>query len=183
MTRFLKNCGTGGNVTTWRTGPSFFARIVPDQGGDGLTIQRRLNAKAAEEKGIEKMTDNEIPQDYYGWWRIVETSQWVNDKIDILGPAMLSLTGYDDRLRMFVLLAHVNCMPTKTGVSFTWQGAWEYDPVTGTGSVSLRKDGRLAGKIRIKHGDESSFIAERAEEPDESIPEPPLYRDKWRSKW
>lgn len=128
------------------------------------------------------MADKDIPQEYYGWWRIIETSQWDSDDIDIIGTAMISFTGYGDRLRMFVLLAHVNCKPTKTGVSFTWQGAWEYDPVTGSGSVRLRKDGRLAGKIRIKDGDESTFIAERAEEPEEPIPDPPSYRDKWRRR-
>lgn len=51
--------------------------------------------------------------------------------------------------------------------------------VSGTGSVKLRKDGRLSGKFRIKNGDSSTFIAERAEEPDDPIPEPPSYRDKW----
>lgn len=129
------------------------------------------------------MADKDIPEEYYGWWRIVETSQWDNDDIDIIGTAMISFTGYCDRLRMFVLLAYVNCKPTKTGVSFTWKGAWEYDPVSGTGSVRLRKDGRLAGRIRIKDGEESTFIAERAEEPDEPIPDPPSYRDKWRRRW
>ena len=84
---------------------------------------------------------------------------------------------------MFALLAHVNCRPTKAGVSFKWKGAWEYDPVSGTGSIKLRKDGRLAGKIRIKDGDESNFIAIKAEEPDEPIPEPPSYGDKWRRRW
>ena len=69
----------------------------------------------------------EIPQEYRGWWRIIEMSQWVNDGIDILGPALLSLTGYGDRLRMHTLLAYVNCRPTKTGVSFTWEGSWEHD--------------------------------------------------------
>ena len=129
------------------------------------------------------MAERDIPLDYYGWWRIIETSQWDNDDIDIIGKALISFTGYDDRLRMFVLLAHVNCKPTKTGVSFTWQGAWEYDYVSGTGSVKLRKDGRLSGRIRIKNGDESTFTAERAEEPSEPIPDPPSYRDKWRRKW
>jgi hypothetical protein len=129
------------------------------------------------------MTDNEIPHEYYGWWRIIETSRWTNDDIDILGTALISLTGYGDRLRMFVLLAYVNCKATKSGVSFTWEGAWEYDRVSGTGSVRLRKDGLLAGKIRIKDGDQSTFIAERAEEPDDPIPDPPSYRDKWRRRW
>ncbi len=129
------------------------------------------------------MAERDIPSDYYGWWRIIETSQWDNDDIDIIGKALISLTGYGDRLRMFVLLAHVNCKPTKTGVSFTWQRAWKYDPVSGTVSVRLRKDRRLSGRIRIKDGDESSFTAERAEEPSEPIPDPPSYRDKWRRKW
>ena len=129
------------------------------------------------------MSDHEIPREYHGWWRILETSQWTNDGIDILGPAVLSLTGYDDRLRMFVLLAYVNCKRTKTGVSFTWEGAWEYDPVSGTGSVKLGKDGRLKGRIKIKDGDDSTFIAERTEEPDGPIPEPPSYRDKWNRRW
>jgi hypothetical protein len=84
---------------------------------------------------------------------------------------------------MLALLAYVKCKPTKTGISFTWHGAWEFDPVSGTGSARLQKDGRLTGKIRIKDGDESTFIAERTTEPDEPIPEPPSYRDKWRRRW
>ena len=129
------------------------------------------------------MTDRDIPFEYYGWWRIIETSQWDNGDIDIIGKALISITGDDDRLRMSVLLAYVNCKVTKTGVSFTWKGAWEYDPVSGTGSVKLQKDGRLSGRIKIKNGDESTFIAERAEEPEEPIPDPPCYRDKWRRRW
>jgi hypothetical protein len=124
-----------------------------------------------------------IPSVYRGWWRIVETSQWANDGLDILGPAVISLTGYADRLRMHCLLAYVNCNPTKTGVSFTWEGAWEYDQMSGAGRVTLGRDGRLKGVIRIKDGDSSTFIAERSAEPDEPIPPPPSYRDKWRRRW
>ncbi|HPN09789.1 MAG TPA: hypothetical protein PLU95_10835 [Syntrophales bacterium] len=129
------------------------------------------------------MTETGIPSEYHGWWRIVETSQWDTDDIDIIGKALISITGDSDRLRMFVLLAYVNCKVTKTGVSFTWEGAWEYDPVSGTGSVKLRKDGRLSGKIKIKNGDESRFIAERTNAPEEPIPDPPSYRNKWHRRW
>jgi hypothetical protein len=83
---------------------------------------------------------------------------------------------------MHCLLAYVNVRATKTGVSFSWEGVWEYDPVSGTGSVKLGKDGRLRGKITIKNGDDSTFSAERAQEPDEPILDPPSYRDKWR-RW
>jgi hypothetical protein len=124
-----------------------------------------------------------IPSEYRGWWRVVGTSQWANDGLDILGPALISLTGYADRLRMHTLLAYVNCKPTKAGVSFTWEGAWEFDPVKGSGRVTLGKDGRLRGVFRIKDGDSSTFVAERAIPPDEPIPAPPSYRDKWRRRW
>lgn len=128
------------------------------------------------------MTDREIPHEYRGWWRIVETSQWDDTHLDTLGPALLSLTGNADRLRMFALLAFVNCKPTNTGVSFTWEGAWEFDHVSGTGSVKLGKDGQLQGRIKIKDGDASTFVAEMASEPERPIPEPPSYRDKWRGR-
>jgi hypothetical protein len=119
------------------------------------------------------MASHEPHADLHGWWRIVETSQWVNDRLDVLGPALISITGYADRLRMQSLLAYVNTKPTKTGASFTWEGAWEYDPMSGTGSVKLGKDGKLHGRIKIKGGDESTFLAERAAEPAEPIPSPP----------
>jgi hypothetical protein len=128
------------------------------------------------------LTDD-IPPDVRGWWRIVETDRWVSDRLDLLGPALLSLTGYADRLRMHCLLAYVNCTPTKTGVSFRWEGAWEYDTMSGSGRVTLTKNGRLRGTLRIKDGDSSSFVAIRAEEPAEPIPDPPSYRDKWRGRW
>lgn len=80
---------------------------------------------------------DEIPGDLAGWWRIVETSQWEADDLDIMGPALLSLTGEGDRLRMHCLLAYVSARPAKAGVSFTWEGAWELDQLSGTGSVML----------------------------------------------
>lgn len=113
-----------------------------------------------------------IPSEYRGWWRIVETSQWVSDRLDFLGPALISLTGTGDRLRMHALLAYVNCKPTKSGVSFTWQGAWEFDQMSGSGRVTLGRDGRLRGVIKIKGGDSSNFIAERSVEPNVPIPDP-----------
>lgn len=128
------------------------------------------------------MTSHELDPDLRGWWRITETSQWVKDGLDDLGPALISITGDDDRLRMHCLLAYVNVNPTKTGASFTWTGAWEYDQMSGTGSVGIGKDGKLRGRIKIKNGDQSTFVAESAVEPSTPIPDPPSYRDKWRRR-
>ena len=124
-----------------------------------------------------------IPSEYRGWWPIVHSSQWVNDDLDLLGPALISLTGTADRLRMHALLAYVNCKPTKSGVSFIWEGAWELDQMSGSGRGTLGKDGRLRAVIRIKDGDSSQFAAERSVEPDGPIQEPPSYRNKWRRRW
>jgi hypothetical protein len=125
-----------------------------------------------------------IPSEYYGWWKIIETSQWGgSDELDIIGPALISFTGQDDRLRMLCLLAYVKCRTTKTGISFTWNGAWEYDQLSGTGRVTLGKDGRLKGTFKIKNGDSSTFIAEKTSRPAHPIPDPPSYAEKWRKRW
>lgn len=129
------------------------------------------------------MSSNDIHADLFGWWRIVETSRWLNKRLDVLGPAMISITGYADRLRMHCLLASVNVKPTKTGASFAWNGAWEFDQMSGTGKVKLGKDGRLRGWIKIKGGEESTFIGERTSKPAEPIPDPPSYRNKCRRHW
>ena len=55
--------------------------------------------------------------------------------------------------------------------------------MSGSGRVTLGRDGRLKGSFRIKNGDSSTFVAVRAEEPDEQIPDPPSYRDKWQRRW
>ena len=74
---------------------------------------------------------------------------------------------------MHCLLAHANCKATKAGVSFTWTGAWEYDQMSGSGHVTLGKDGQLKGTFRIKNGDSSTFIASRADAPTTAISDPP----------
>ncbi len=121
----------------------------------------------------------EIPSAYVGWWRITETSQWVNEHLDDLGPALISIIGRADRLRMLALLAYVNWAATTNGLKFAWTGAWEFDPMTGTGTVKLGKDGKLKGTFRIRQGDSSTFVAEKTTAPERPIPDPPSYRDKW----
>jgi hypothetical protein len=123
-----------------------------------------------------------IPDEYRGWWRIVETSQWDDDHLDLLGPAMFSISGRGDRWRMIALLADVDWRAAKSGLRFSLNGAWEFDPTSATGTVKLEKDGRLKGTFRIKHGDSSTFIAERTVAPSSPIPAAPNYRDKWR-RW
>lgn len=120
-----------------------------------------------------------VDASWAGWWRIVESEISDRSALKSLEPALLPLTGEDDRLRMGAIVAHVHPWPTKAGVSFTWEGS-EFGPISGSGTPSLGWDGKLRGKIRIKDGDAGTFVAERTEEPDEPIRVLPSYRDKWR---
>jgi hypothetical protein len=124
----------------------------------------------------------EIPSEYRGWWRIISTSQWTDDSLDDLGAALISITGHADRLRMHCLLAYVAWKVNAASLSFSWNGSWEFDEMSGTGNVKLRRDGRLDGKFVIKNSDRATFVAERAEEPGSPIPHPPSWRDKWGSR-
>lgn len=47
----------------------------------------------------------DIPSGYRGWWQITETSQWDDSGLDVIGAALISITGRGDRLRMHCLLA------------------------------------------------------------------------------
>ena len=110
-----------------------------------------------------------------GWWRITETEVWADDVLDLLGPAMISFEGCGGRLRVLAILACLECKPTKTGVSFTWEGSSELDPISGTGTARVCRDGLLRGTLRIDHGDKSRFVAESEEAPVEPIGEPRVY--------
>jgi hypothetical protein len=73
----------------------------------------------------------------------------------------------------------VKVKPLKSGATFTWEGAWEFDELHGTGRVKPRKGGSLEAQIQIAHGDRSTFSAERTLAPAQPIPDPPSYAHKW----
>lgn len=127
------------------------------------------------------MIPSAIPPEYIGWWHLTESQVWDTKALDLLGPALLSIgSSYGDRLRMLAIVASVNCTFVRNGISFTFEGHSEYDPISGSGRAKLRQDGRLSGKIRLKGGDESTFLAERTEEPATPIE---LMSGARRSKW
>jgi len=52
-------------------------------------------------------------------------------------------------------------------------------------SRSVGAQGRLGLSVAIacEYGDSTTFVAVRAEEPDDPILPRPSYRDKWRRRW
>ena len=89
---------------------------------------------------------------FSGRWRIVETSVWASDVLDLDGVACLAFEadGFG-RLKMIALSADVDYRENGDRIEFSWAGFDEGDPVSGRGFA------------RIVTGDSwasSSFIAE-----------------------
>jgi len=68
-------------------------------------------------------------------------------------------------------------------ISVPWRMEWEYDQMSGIGSVKPARTASSTGRIKIKDGDESTFLAEKTPEPTEPIADPSSYRDKWKRRW
>src|SRR5439155_10938927 len=64
-------------------------RLSTHDGGIGFKLQGVIRLNGTRFGTVSK----ELHADINGWWRIIETSQWVNDGLDDLGPAMISITG------------------------------------------------------------------------------------------
>jgi len=114
-------------------------------------------------RGRDALAD-EPPQRVEWKWRLTEMTQWGVDAMDLVGPAFIEFVGDGGALRFSAIDGALACKHGRRNgrphVAFTWEGADECDAVRGRGWASLRKDGSLAGRVFIEHGDDSGFIAE-----------------------
>ena len=98
---------------------------------------------------------------FRGRWRIVETSAWASDVLDLDGAAHIAFeAGSFGKLQMIALHADIDHREDGDRIEFSWAGFDEGDPVSGRGFARL-VDGRLLGKLFIHRGDESAFVADR----------------------
>jgi hypothetical protein len=106
-----------------------------------------------------------------GRWRIVSMSTWDKDYINEEVPAFIE---FDDRnsgsFQFGYVQGQIDCRTTswegKPAVEFSWEGGDGADgtPLTGRGWAILQEN-ELRGMIFIHLGDDSEFVAERAEMP------------------
>jgi hypothetical protein len=100
-----------------------------------------------------------------GRWRIVETSGWDRDAIDLVEPGYIEFA--QDGTGQFGLIAVRGWLDGRplerdgrVGVEFTWAGVDEGDPVSGRG-WAVRVDGEtIEGHLFFHLGDDSTFRAE-----------------------
>ncbi len=104
-------------------------------------------------------------KDLTGEWQIVEMGQWDNDYIDLLGPGFFRLdNGGTGEFRFGVVEATLDFRHTEntsgSRLEFTFEGASEFDPVSGRGWATVRGK-TMSGHLYFHLGDDSSFKARR----------------------
>lgn len=105
-----------------------------------------------------------------GKWRITHMDCWDRDAIDLVSPGFIELTKGGGHLHFIAVDGCLDCRHSlRNGqpyVDFTWDGNDECDPASGRGWAKLLKDGTVAGRILIHHGDDSGFKAIPFSEPE-----------------
>jgi hypothetical protein len=104
---------------------------------------------------------------FIGRWQIVSMDQWDMDDMDEEGPAFIEF-GSDQmgEFQVGLTSGNIDYRITERGgqlaAEWTWEGMDEMDPCTGRGWAVLEGDA-LHGRIFFHQGDESSFVAKKAQ--------------------
>lgn len=113
------------------------------------------------------MAEARTPEAFVGYWRNVEMEVWGKNYLDLVVPAFIEF----DRERMGrfqfgTVRGWIDCRFEVRGgaqvVDFSWEGESDNDPGCGRGWGALEGD-RLEGRLYIHCGDDSAFVASRAE--------------------
>src|SRR5438552_18449151 len=107
------------------------------------------------------------PSPFEGRWRIVSMSAWDQDYIDEEEEGFFE---FDEKgsgeFHFGYVHGHMDCKPTtregESAVEWTWDGNDEMDPAQGRGWAALKGD-ELHGMIFFHQGDDSEFVAKRAD--------------------
>jgi hypothetical protein len=102
---------------------------------------------------------------FVGRWRITEMELWTAEDLDLSGPARFTLNRDGSGEMSFIateagLDYRVGQRDRQPAIEFTFDGSDEGDHISGRGWAVLENDA-LYGRIFIRHGDESSFVARR----------------------
>ena len=106
---------------------------------------------------------------FMGRWRIVSMSAWDKDYIDEEEEGFFEFDGKGGgEFHFGYVHGRMNCrLTTRDGgpaVEWTWDGNDEMDPAEGRGWAVVKGD-ELHGMIFVHEGDDSAFVAKRADAP------------------
>src|SRR5262245_49169933 len=113
------------------------------------------------------MTEAQTPEAFVGYWRIVEMELWDRDYLDLVVPAFIEFDGEQmGQFQFGTVRGWLDCrFEERDGVEvveFSWEGVNDNDPGCGRGWAALQED-RLEGRLYIHRGDDSGFVALRAD--------------------
>lgn len=150
-------CGDDGVVSGWEASPFDLRHPSPHSDGENGELTRRLDPPFLAPPSL-------CAPSVAGRWRIIEMELWDQDALDLLGPAFIEFGADNSGSFQFIAVeAWMDVRPVdrggRSGVEFSWEGHDEGDQASGRGWASLAADGRLAGRIFIHLGDDSSFEA------------------------
>ena len=106
---------------------------------------------------------------FTGRWLIASMSAWDEDFInaEVRGFIEFDDAGGGGEFQFGYVQGSMSCrLTTREGepaVEWTWDGSDEMDPARGRGWAVLKKGDELHGMIFFHEGDESEFVATRAE--------------------
>ncbi|MFC1715491.1 hypothetical protein ACFL6S_17610 [Candidatus Poribacteria bacterium] len=122
---------------------------------------------------LVRMTDNrDIAGKFKGTWHIYEMETWDEDYFNMEVQAYIEIKPNGSGEFQFGLVSGlISGDVEKTGneerFEFTFEASDEFDPVSGGGWLRLRDENSVEGKFRLHMGDDSTFLAKRAESRDE----------------
>lgn len=113
------------------------------------------------------MAEAQTPATFIGYWHIVEMEVWNKDHLDLVVPAFIEFDREQmGQFQFGTVRGWLDCRFGKRNgseiVDFSWEGENDNDPGCGRGWAALRGD-RLEGRLYIHRGDDSAFVAARAE--------------------
>lgn len=114
------------------------------------------------------MTDSrDIAGKFRGTWHIYEMENWDEDYFNMDVQAYVEIGPSGSGEFQFGLVfgqigGEVERIGKEERFEFTWEGSDELDPASGSGWLRLRDKDSIEGKIKIHHGDSSTFLAKRA---------------------
>jgi hypothetical protein len=100
---------------------------------------------------------------FQGKWHICEMEMWDEDYFNMEVQAFIEIEENDTGNFQFGLVAGwLDGERSGNRLEFTWDGNDECDEAQGSGWIELKDENTLEGKIKIHHGDSSTFEATRA---------------------
>ncbi|MBE9128638.1 MULTISPECIES: hypothetical protein [unclassified Coleofasciculus] len=109
--------------------------------------------------------------DFVGVWHIYEMGMWDEDYFNMEVQAYIKIASNNCGDFQFGLVSgilHGRVVDNvdiegKKRLEFTWEGNDECDPALGSGWIRLKDKDSIEGEISLHYGDDSTFLAKRAE--------------------